>query len=300
MSHPYPNSRRGILAMIIGGALFVLNDSLVKLATQAMPTGQLIVTRGIFAVACILAIIVATGEAKRIKGAARPIVLLRAGIEFLITLFYVIAISQLPISDLTSIMQATPIIMTIFVAVLRIEIVNWQRWIAVLVGFLGVLLVTKPGGANFTWFTLSALISATFVAFRDLVTRKITGEIAPQIIILTTTVFAMIGGFVIGAGETWVALGPREYVILASAAIIVSMGNMLMVVAYRNAEVTVLSTLRYLVVVWAVITGYFVFGEWPDLIAALGTVLVVGSGLYTGFQERRRNQKAKLADAAHA
>ena len=286
--------------MIVGGALFVINDSLVKLATQSMPTGQLIVTRGIFAIAIILAIIVATGETQRIKGAAQPIVLLRAGIEFLITLFYVIAISQLPISDLTSIMQATPIIMTIFVAVLRIEIVNWQRWLAVLIGFCGVLLVTKPGGANFTWFTLSALISATFVAFRDLVTRKITGNIAPQIVILTTTVFAMIGGIFIGAGETWVALNPREYVILASAAIIVSMGNMLMVVAYRNAEVTVLSTLRYLVVVWAVITGYFVFGEWPDLIAALGTCLVVGSGLYTGLQERRRNQRAKLAEATHA
>lgn len=300
MTHDVKDSRRGILAMIVGGALFVVNDSLVKLATQAMPTGQLIVTRGIFAVACILAIIVATGETKRINGAARPIVLLRAGIEFLITLFYVIAISQLPISDLTSIMQATPIIMTIFVAVFRIEIVNWQRWLAVLVGFCGVLLVTKPGGANFTWFTLSALISATFVAFRDLVTRKITGEISPQIVILTTTIFAMIGGFFIGVGEAWVALGPREYVILASAAIIVSTANMLMVIAYRNAEVTVLSTLRYLVVVWAVITGYFVFGEWPDLIAAIGTVLVVGSGLYTGFQERRRSQKAKLIDTTHA
>jgi drug/metabolite transporter (DMT)-like permease len=299
MTHALQDARRGILAMILGGALFVINDSFVKLATQTMPTGQLIVARGIFAIACILAIIVATGETKRIMGAARPIVLLRAGIEFLITLFYVIAIAQLPISDLTAIMQATPIIMTIFVAVLRIEIVNWQRWLAVLVGFCGVVLITKPGGANFTWFTLSALISATFVAFRDLVTRKITGTIAPQIVIFTTTIFAMIGGLVIGASETWVALGPREYVLLASAAIVVSMGNMLMVIAYRNAAVTVLSTLRYLVVVWAAIMGYFVFGEWPDLIAALGTCLVVGSGLYTGFQERRRNQRAKLAESAH-
>ena len=121
-------TQRGILAMLIGGALFVVNDALVKLATETLPIGQLLVVRGFFAILCMLCIIFAMGYTKHIRSAARPVVLLRASLEFVVSLLYVTAISHLPISDLTSIMQATPIIMTVLCAVLRIEIVSWQRW----------------------------------------------------------------------------------------------------------------------------------------------------------------------------
>ena len=292
------DTRRGMTAMITGGALFVINDALVKLATQSMPTGQLLVVRGGFAILCMLAIIIGTGDLNRIGAAARPRVLLRAGLEFTVSLLYVTAISNLPIADLTSIMQATPIIMTIICALFRIEIVGWQRWLAVLIGFVGVLLVTQPGGASFSLYSLAALASASFVAFRDLATRRISSDVPPSIVILTTTIFAASGGLVLGVSEQWSTLGFREYAYLASAAIVVSIANMLMVVAYRFADISVLSPLRYLVVVWAAAAGLIVFGELPNVIASIGTLLIISSGLFTGYQERLRKKRAqRLVDA---
>ena len=286
-------TQRGILAMLIGGALFVVNDALVKLATETLPIGQLLVVRGFFAILCMVCIIFAMGYTKHIRSAARPVVLLRASLEFVVSLLYVTAISHLPISDLTSIMQATPIIMTVLCAVLRIEIASWQRWAAVLVGFVGVLLITQPGGSSFSIFTLAALGSATFVALWDLVTPRIGADVPPPVVILTTTIFAAGGGFLLGLSETWVTLQVTEYVYLAGAAIIVSAANVLMVIAYRNADISLLSPLRYTVVVWAAIAGLVVFGELPGLIAAIGTLMIVVSGLYTGYQERARNRKAQ-------
>jgi len=286
-------TKRGVIAMILGGALFVINDAFVKLATQTMPLGELLVVRGVFAIACVMAVMVAMGDFKRIKAAAKPVVMLRAGFEFLVSLFYVTAISQLPIGDLTTIMQATPIIMTILCAVLRIEIVSLTRWLAVLIGFAGVLLIAQPGGSNFTVFTFAALASATFVALRDLVTRRISGEVPPTVVILTTTVFASCGGVLLGLSETWHQPSPYEFSLLISAAVLVSIANALMVIAYRCADISILSPLRYLVVVWAAGMGFMVFGEIPGLMGALGALLIVGSGLYTGYGERRRSRRLR-------
>ena len=116
---------------------------------------------------------------------------------------------------------------------------------------------------------------------------------AAQIVILTTTVFAAFGGVIIGAGETWSMPTPLEFSYLAGAAILVSIANALMVTAYRSADIAILSPLRYLVVVWAAGTGLLIFGEHPGLVAIIGTVLVVGSGLFMGYRERRRNLRAR-------
>ena len=285
--------------MILGGALFVLNDALVKLATETMPLGELLVVRGVFAIACVLTLIIGLGDTGRILSAAKPIVLLRAAFEFLVSLCYVTAISELPIGDLTTIMQATPIIMTILCAFLRIEIVDLPRWIAVFIGFGGVLMIAQPGGGNFTIYTLSALASASFVALRDLVTRKINAAVPPAVVILTTTIFAACGGLILGFTETWHMPTNVEFILLGSAAIIVTIANSLMVTAYRCADVSILSPLRYLVVVWAAIMGFMVFGEIPAGVGALGAALISGSGLYTGYHERARNRRAQSAIAVN-
>ena len=297
---PAGETKRGVIAMILGGALFVINDAHVKLATETMPLGKLLVVRGLFAIACVLALIFGYGNIRHISSAAKPIVLLRAAFEFLVSLCYVTAISQLPIGDLTTIMQATPIIMTILCAVLRIEHVDWPRWMAVLIGFGGVLLIAQPGGSNFTLYTLSALASASFVALRDLVTRQIKASVPPAVVILTTTIFASCGGLILGLTETWHMPTDFEFVLLFGAAIIVTIANSLMVTAYRCADVSILSPLRYLVVLWAAIMGFFVFGEVPIGISALGAALIVGGGLYTGYHERARNKRGQAQSGAAA
>jgi drug/metabolite transporter (DMT)-like permease len=194
-------------------------------------------------------------------------------------------------------MQATPIIMTILCAILGIELIDWRRWLAVLVGFAGVALIAQPGGADFSIYSLAALTSATFVALRDLVTRKISSEIPPAVVILTTTIFACCGGFILGLSETWHPPTLSEISLLAGAAVIVTLANSLMVVAYRYADVSILSPLRYLVVVWAAMMGFVVFGEIPVSVGAIGAALIIASGLYTGYQERAKHRRMMKAAA---
>jgi drug/metabolite transporter (DMT)-like permease len=281
-------SNLGILAMISGGLLFVGNDALVKTATETMPLGELLVVRGTFAIICIIATIFAMRDQRRIREAVRRPVLIRAFFEFCVSLCYVFAISSISIGDLTTIMQATPVIMTILCALLKIETVNAVRWLTVLIGFAGVILIAQPGGSDFTIFTASALASATFVALRDLVTRKIHSDIPPTVVILTTTVFAACGGCLLGLTETWHIPSQTELSLLLGAAIIVTIANSLMVVAYRSADIGILSPLRYLVVIWAVTASYVIFGDVMTVTGTAGAILIVGSGLFNGFWDRRK------------
>ncbi len=290
---------RGSLAMLGAMALFVVNDALVKSATQALPVSQVLAVRGVFASLVMLGLVLAFGQWRQLRRGLQPRVLGRAALEGLVALTFISALAHLPLANITAILQASSLIIVALAAVLGLDRIGWRRALAVLVGFLGVLLVVRPSAEGFTVYSLLALASAILVAVRDLVTRKIAADVPSAIVAFITTSAVMLTGFALALFEPWAALALRETLFLAGAAIVVGLGNLCIIVAYRDGDVTLVSGLRYSVLVFALIMGFLAFGEWPDALALTGAGLIVASGLYALHRQRvKRLEQARVQTMA--
>ena len=287
VSQQIQNTKRGVILMMSAMALFIVNDSLVKLASRHLPVGQILVVRGIFACLIMFGIIMAGGHLNKIKNSFEKFIVIRAGAEAMVALLFITALSNLPIGDLTAIMQTTSILIVLASAVTGMQRVGLALWVAVLMGFCGVLLMVKPGASDFNIYTLIALLTTVFVASRDIITRKINPSIPTTIVSLTTTVSVVAIGLLLGT-QNWVALEWLEMLYLIGAAVFVSLGNLCAVKAQRIAPPATLSPFRYSILVWAFLSGILIFGEWPDLLSLIGSGLIVGAGLLTLHSEHKK------------
>jgi drug/metabolite transporter (DMT)-like permease len=281
-------NRAGALAMVSAMALFVLNDSLVKLATATYPTGQVLALRGAFAVLCSLVLVRALGSWSDLRALTNRYVLLRGLTEGVVAATFIAALAHLPLANITAILQAASLITVALAALLRIERVGWRRWLAVVVGFAGVILMLRPSAAGLNAHALLALFSATLVGARDLLTRRIGSAIPSTTVAVGTTVFVMLTGVALAPFETWVALETRPTLYLMAAAAFVLLGNYFIIAAFRKADVSLVSAFRYTVLVFALVMGVLVWGDWPDGLSLLGSALIVGSGLYALHRQRVR------------
>jgi drug/metabolite transporter (DMT)-like permease len=291
-------NRRGILAMLSAMTLFTANDALLKLASATHPPGQIMAIRGVFAALLTVGFIAAARQLFQVRSVLSPIVLLRASLEASVAFLFITCVAVLPLANITAILQATPIIMAFMAVVMGIEAVGWRRWSAIVVGFVGVLLIVRPGAAGFDVYALLALATAALVAARDFATRAIGAHVPSIVVTLSTTVGVCLAGFLIGAAEDWRPLASQSLALLATAAALVTVGNFAVIVAFRDTEVSVVSPFRYSGVPLAIVLGVVIFGEFPDLLASLGIALIVASGIYTMHRERvRRRDAARLAVA---
>lgn len=286
------DNRRGILAMLAAMALFVGNDTFLKLASSAYPPGQIMAVRSVIASLIALGLVAAMGAGRDLAKALRPIVMLRAAIEATVAFTFITAISQLPLALVTAILQSTPIIMTLIAVILGLEVVGWRRWAAICIGFAGVLLIVRPSTEGLEPAVLFALASATLVAFRDLLTQRIGPDVPSVVITFATTVSVGIAGLILtlvgGQSAAFRPLAMTETLYLVGAALFVTIGNYAIIAAFRNTEVAVVGPFRYSVIIWAIAMGFIVWGELPDMIAVIGIVLIVAAGLYTIHRERIR------------
>lgn len=160
-----------------------------------------------------------------------------------------------------------------------------------MVGFLGVLLIVKPGLNGFDPYALVAFGIAGLVAGRDFATRAVGAHVASIIITLSTSVGVCLAGFLLGIVEDWRPVRAPELSVLAAAALLVTAGNFAVITAFRDTEVSVVSPFRYSNVPLAIMLGFVVFGDLPDRLAFAGIALIVGSGLYTIHRERVRRRR---------
>lgn len=293
------DNRRGILAMMAAMALFIGNDTFLKLASDAYPAGQMMALRGIFAIVLSLGLVVAFGAWRSIPLLADRRVIGRALLEGAVAFTFMTALARMPLAIITAILQATPIVITLLTVILRIEPVGWRRWAAIIVGFAGVLLVIRPSMEGVDFFVLMALVCAFLIAFRDLMTRNIAKAVPSTIITLASTLSVAACGLLASLSGMdvigWQPVQIEATLYLAGAAIFVTAGNVAIIAAFRGTDLSVVSPFRYSVIVWAIIMGFIVFGEWPDVVASAGIALIVVSGLYTVHRERVRARAARTA-----
>lgn len=294
-------NRRGIVFMLAAMSLFVVNDTLMKLAREAYPAGQAISLRTVLAVFVGLGLVFAAREGDRLAMALRPRVLLRGALESCGALTFGWSLGLMPLANITAINMASPLLIVALAVLLGMERVGWRRTLALTVGFVGVLFVVRPGAASFNAASLVAVISVLFTASRDLATRSIGEDVPSTVVSLTTTVLVGIVALAYGMTEQWQPIWRMETVYVALSAVLVTAGTFCIISAFRRTDVAVISQYRYTVVVFAMLLGYVVWGDVPDLFAFLGIALIVGSGLYTMHRQRvRPDSNLKLTRKADA
>jgi drug/metabolite transporter (DMT)-like permease len=294
LSSPAAN-RRGIVAMMAAMTLFAGNDALLKLASGTLPPGQIMAVRGVFTVLLTTGVLVASKRFVQARFMMTPVVILRAALEASVAFLFITSVAVLPLANITAILQATPIIMTVTAAALGMEAVGWRRWTAVIVGFGGVILIVRPSPAGMDPYALIALATAALVAGRDFATRAIGAHVPSMVVTLSTSLGVCLAGILLALGEDWRRPGAEELWVLGAASVVVTAGNFAVITAFRDTEISVISPFRYANVPFSIVLGAAVFGDIPDLLASAGIALIVASGLYTLHREQVRRREAALA-----
>ncbi|MEP9348302.1 DMT family transporter [Xanthobacter sp. KR7-225] len=295
-----PSHVRGMVSMVVSMALFITNDTLLKVTMHEVPLGQALALRSLFAGVLLLALVARAGELGLVLHAFRPQVLARSGLDTLTTVLYVGALGVMPIASTTTIYLSAPLITVALAVPLLGERVSLPQWCAVFVGFTGAVIVMRPDPATFQWVALLPLVAALSGSLRDIVTRGIAMEIPGSVVGVSTTLVLGLVCALSAPFEPWRVPSALTVAQLAASAFTFALGTLALVYAFRSAPVSLISPLRYVLVFGAIVSGYTVFGDLPDPFAALGMVLVVGAGLYSINAERRRSRRAGRADAAGA
>jgi drug/metabolite transporter (DMT)-like permease len=284
--------------MCLAMATFILNDALVKLASTELAAGQIMALRGVFVVAIILAAVAIAGQLGELKRMRHPLVLARSALEAMVAFVFITALARMGIAELTAIFLASPLMLTAASAVILKEEVGWRRWTAVGVGFFGMLLVVRPSPAGVDWVALLGLLAAAGAVARDLVTSRIPpGTSSLTIAVGSAASVALLGGTLVPP-TAWTAASSTTWGYLLASAVFVTAGNVLLIVAFRSAEASVVSPFRYTSMVWALILGVVIWRELPDGPALAGSALIIGAGLYTIHRERVRARELR-APSAH-
>ncbi|MGR3494267.1 DMT family transporter [Citreimonas sp.] len=282
------NVLRAIGLMLGAMAFLAVSDVFIKLASQRAPLGQVMVSMSLGGTALFLAL----AAIKRVRiftaDALHPMVLLRNAFEIVGGLGLIVGISKVPLSVFAAIMQAAPLVVTLGAALFLREEVGWRRWTAIAVGLVGMLLVIRPFGAEFSGWELFAVMGVVGLAARDLVTR-LSPESIPSLAISTWGFMAIIvPGLALLIFEAKpMTAEPLALVYIAAMVVVTALGYLCVTTAMRLAPAAIVSPFRYTRLVFTTGLGMAVFGERPGLPTLAGGALILAAGLYTFARERR-------------
>jgi drug/metabolite transporter (DMT)-like permease len=254
-----------------------------------MPAVQAIGVRSVFATLwCGLALL-ASGAWRQIEGTTHPIVVLRALLEAAAAFLFFIGLAYVPFAVGAAINLSTPLFLTLLAVLVLHERVGWRRWSAVVAGFVGVLLVIQPQPGDINAWAWLILLSSLVGAVRDVLSRSIPATLPTLVVSFTTATVVAASGCAWGVAEGWQPMGWREIGLLLASSLLIAVGYQLAVLALRSrGDMSVLGSLRYASVLWAVAIGYAVWGDVPDSLAVLGIAVIVASGLFILRRQRLR------------
>jgi drug/metabolite transporter (DMT)-like permease len=279
---------RGIAAMVLATGAFVANDSCMKLALAETPPMETLFLRGLSATIWCLPAVLFAGHGCSMALIASPWVLARSFCEAMAIFCFIYALKHMPISDVTAILQLVPLILLVMSALIWNDRIGGRRWGLIGLGVAGALLVAQPGASTASPFALFGFVAVVGAAFRDLISRLVPATVPAPIVALSTvvTVMALSLGNAL-AFETWVTPSPGTIGLVAAAGLFLVIGHICVFLAFRLATARSVAPFVYCFMIWAVLSGLFVFGDAPNGIAVLGMLLIAAAGLANVLLERR-------------
>jgi len=281
---------RGIALVLLASFFFTSGDTISKLLTLEIPPLQVTWLRYCTFTAIMLAIVWRTGGVKQLRTQRPKLQLLRAVGVLVSSVFFVTGLRHLPLADATATSFVAPLFVTaLSIPILR-ETIGWRRWTATLIGFIGVLIVVRPGGSGFQIASLLAVTSALCWAFAMIMTRMMSRTESP---LTTLTYSAVIGLVLISLTMPFLWEPVTPWIVLLGIIIGVTstVGHWLTVLAYRHGDASLLAPFSYIQLLWASLFGYALFSVLPDFWTLVGAVIIAGSGLYTAHRERVRAKR---------
>ncbi|MHA6344682.1 DMT family transporter [Roseivivax sp. CAU 1761] len=298
---PLSENARGALLMMGAMAAFTCNDALVKRAGAELPLMQILVIRGAVASLAILLLAWAAGGLRRPGRRDGLLIALRSAAEIGATWFFLTALMRMPLANVTAILQTLPLTVTLAGALVFGETVGWRRGLAIAVGFAGMLLIVRPGSAEFDANALYAMAAVAFVTVRDLAVRRLSAAVPSLTVTLAGSLSVTLFAAALSAGVPWQPVPAGAGALVLGAAGFVIFGYLMSVAAMRVGEVAVVAPFRYTGLLWALGLGWALFGDWPRPLTLVGAALIAATGLFTLWREARaRRRGGAVIGAARA
>ena len=266
--------------MVAACAFVSLNDAAMKLLSRDLPLGEILCLRGV--VMLLMAFVLAwrEGGLHRLRMGSRRLLLLRGVLAAGGMFLFVAGLRHLPLADAVAINFALPLFSAVLAVLVLRERLGWRRGAALLVGFAGIVVMVRPGSAQFTLVMLFPLGAALVGAGVDVTTRQLSRSRSSSSIFLASTAIICLAGLSTMPFGGWRTPSEFELGLLLLAGLLVTTSEYLVIEALRHGEVTLIAPFRYTAMVWAILFGMLIFGTTPDLGIVVGGMLVVASGVY--------------------
>jgi len=269
--------------MSVGMVCFVINDTLVKFVSHSLPASQLIFLRGLMAVLGLLLLAKVLDKQAFNREWQHHLtqrwVLARSLLDGLASLVYLSALFHMPLGNATAINMSTPLLIALFSGLLMGVHISLRNWMIIGLGFVGVLLVVQPQAEGFNAWAWVALAGTCLHALRDLSVRFIPPTVPSMVITVGTALSATVLAGIWSLAHEWVDLSAFTWLMVASASVFLSSGYFFLIKATRVADMSVIAPFRYMGLLTAVIVGFVIWGDVPNLLAWCGMWILVSAGL---------------------
>ncbi|MCA0873963.1 DMT family transporter [Seohaeicola saemankumensis] len=281
-----PNTK-GALLMMASMAAFTLNDTCIKATGGTIPLPQLLTLRGVLATLMLYALARQLGALHlRVSRRDAFLIALRSASEVAAAFFFVTALLNMPLANVTAVLQVLPLTVTLGAALFFGETVGWRRISAIALGFCGMLLIVRPGPDGFSIHALYALGAVACVTVRDLSTRRMSAEVPSMLVTLAASASVLLVAAPMSLAGDWVPVGARDMALIVASSVFILLAYSCSVMVMRVGEVGAVAPFRYTGLVWALVLGWLVFGDWPDTITLIGVAIVAAAGLFTLYREQ--------------
>lgn len=278
---------RAIGLMVLAMLCFAFEDMFIKIVASDASVAQILLILGAVGGVFYIAMAYSRGEKLTREIATDKLLWVRTISEIVGAFGFVMALALIPLSNASAILQATPLVVTLAAALLLKESVGWRRWTAVFIGFIGVLLIIRPGSSGFDANSIFAVVGVLGMAGRDVITRRVPRHV-PTTWISAQAFWgvALLGLAMLIGPQQWHALSLINFGILMVASVIGIVGYFAITTAARIGETSAIAPFRYSRLIFALIIGYTVFSERPDGWMLVGSAILISTGIYAIYRER--------------